>query len=225
MREQILKLKKQKKGVNFICKKLGITEDKYNEAIGIPLMVIQEVIKINPEKLTLTLEFLKEKSACSTGINWFLEQKTTNVLELLDNAIATGDINILRYADWGICRIFTKEQKVKYAIYSAELVLDIFEKRYPEDNRPRKAIEAARGYLINQSEENRIKCRTAAAAAAYAAAAAAAAADAAAYATAADAVYATAADAVYACAAYATAARIELFIKILSYGKELLNKG
>ena len=36
----------------------------------------------------------------------------------------------------------------------AEEVLFIFEKKYPKDDRPRKAIEAAVNWLENPTEEN-----------------------------------------------------------------------
>jgi len=89
---------------------------------------------------------------------------------------------------------------VAFAVLCAESVLDIFQKRRPRDERPRKAIEAARAYLAG---------KPAAASAAYAAAdAARAAAYAAARAAdaAADAAYAAADAAAYADAAYAAAA-------------------
>lgn len=43
---------------------------------------------------------------------------------------------------------WTPQDSVKLAIYSAELVIDIFEKQYPDDKRPRLAIEAAKAYLL-----------------------------------------------------------------------------
>lgn len=46
-----------------------------------------------------------------------------------------------------------KEDSVKLAIYAAELVLDIFEKENPNDDRPRKAIEAAKEYLKNPGKD------------------------------------------------------------------------
>ena len=48
--------------------------------------------------------------------------------------------------------IWPKEESVKLAIFAAELVIDIYEKKYPNDDRPRKAIEAAKGWLENPSE-------------------------------------------------------------------------
>jgi len=86
---------------------------------------------------------------------------------------------------------------ILYAIYAAEAVLNIFESAYPQDNRPRKAIEIAKICFKNPTKENKAVAKAAAAAAAdaayaaYAAAyAVAAAADAAAAAAAADAAYA-----------------------------------
>ena len=78
------------------------------------------------------------------------------------------------------------------------VVLPIFEKAYPKDDRPRKAIEAARAYALNPSKET-------AYAAAYAAAADADAANAAACASAYEAAEAAEAAANAAHAAYAAA--------------------
>jgi len=82
-----------------------------------------------------------------------------------------------------------KRLSVTIAIFFAEDVLPIWERQYPEDMRPRAAIEAAKAWLTNPCEE------TAADAYAYAADAADAAAyaaNAAATANAANAAYATA---------------------------------
>ena len=42
------------------------------------------------------------------------------------------------------------------AIFSAKLVIGIYEKQYPNDDRPRKAIEAAVRYQKNPTEKNRL---------------------------------------------------------------------
>ena len=47
---------------------------------------------------------------------------------------------------------WTKKDSVSLSIYSAELVLNNFEKLYPDDDRPRKAIEAAKKVLENDTE-------------------------------------------------------------------------
>jgi hypothetical protein len=54
-----------------------------------------------------------------------------------------SDMRIIKAWHW------TKEDSLALAIYAAELVLPIFEKQFPKDNRPRKAISAARMYLQN----------------------------------------------------------------------------
>jgi len=48
-----------------------------------------------------------------------------------------------------------KEDSVALAIFCAELVIDIFEKEYPDDKRPREAIKAAKKWLKNPTEKNR----------------------------------------------------------------------
>ena len=79
---------------------------------------------------------------------------------------------------WFFChRVFTDSQNQHFAIKIAEVVLPIFEEEYPEDNRPRKSIEAARLYIageigIEELEEARAAAWNAAWAAAWAAEAA-----------------------------------------------------
>jgi hypothetical protein len=50
---------------------------------------------------------------------------------------------------------FTKKMAVELAIFSAKLCLKNFEKKYPRDNRPREAIQAAENYLKNPSNKTR----------------------------------------------------------------------
>ena len=48
-----------------------------------------------------------------------------------------------------------KEDSVVLSIFAAELCIENFEKLYPDDKRPREAIEAAKAYLKDPSEKNR----------------------------------------------------------------------
>ena len=55
-----------------------------------------------------------------------------------DDKVTCEKMRIVKAWKWG------REQSVKMAIYSAEQVLPNFEKKFPDDKRPRLAIEAAR---------------------------------------------------------------------------------
>ena len=50
---------------------------------------------------------------------------------------------------------WTKKHSIKMATYSARLCLPIFEDQYPNDDRPRKAIEAAEKVLEHDTKANR----------------------------------------------------------------------
>ena len=58
------------------------------------------------------------------------------------------DMKIVKAWKW------TKKDSIDLAIYAAELVIDIYEKEYPNDDRPRKAIESAKSYRNNQTKDN-----------------------------------------------------------------------
>jgi hypothetical protein len=110
----------------------------------------------------------------------------------------------LDWAGWLIARLLNHKNRIHYAIYAAEQVIEIFEKKYPDDKRPRLAIEAAKAVLKKNNKAN----RDAAGAAAYAAYAAA------------DAAADAASKAAYAASKAAFAAAMKQ--KIIEHGLKLL---
>ena len=120
---------------------------------------------------------------------------------------------------------FPHIEKVELAVFCAEKVIGIFESKYPDDKRPRLAIEATKEFIKNPTDENKQRCKEAAYAAnaAYAADVAAYAANAADVAAYAADVAAYAADYAAAAADYAAAAAKSNCLKqeIIDYIKEL----
>ena len=122
--------------------------------------------------MKLSLEILEPKKPCSQGREWYKENPTETVEACVEKLLAETDSacrDRLNWASWLLTRMFTKEQSVKYAIFAAEQVIGIYEKKYPEDKRPRKAIEAAKEYIKDPSDKNKKTAYDAAAYAAYAA--------------------------------------------------------
>jgi hypothetical protein len=198
--------------------------------------------------MTITTKQVKDLQPCNDGWKWYLENQEEDLEKLLIK------INSVRpdWARWLFTNLMDRKQCLEVAIFAAREVLSIFEDKYPNDDRPRKAIESAEKWIKYPLDENRYAAdassdAAAAAAAAAAAdassdaAAAAAAADAAAAAAdassdaaaadiayaAADVAYAAAAD-VYAAAAYAYAAadaEKELQMKIIKHAVKILDGG
>ena len=150
-----------------------------------------------------------------------VEVRGTHLSE--ENKECWSEMKVIKAYKW------TKKDSVKLAIFSAEQVIKFYEEKYPNDDRPRKAIKAAKEWLKNPSKKSRAAAYDAAAAAnaaayatnAYAAYDAAAAYAAAAADAAAAAVYATAAAdaAAYATNAYA---RKRMMDKIKKYFLKLV---
>jgi hypothetical protein len=101
----------------------------------------------------ITKEWLKEQSACKEGYEWSVPRLKTPMNDK-DFLQALIDDNKLDWANWVIIRLFNDTQNRRYAIYAAEQVIHIYEKEYPNDNRPRKAIEAAKAYLEDPTLAN-----------------------------------------------------------------------
>ena len=152
-------------------------------------------------KKEFTKEFILSERGCYS-------REQVNALSFINNEIITLKDMLtselpLKDKFWWLCKKceLTKDENVLIAIKCARVVLHLFEDKYPNDDRPRKAILAAEKYL----ETHNAAAAAYAADAAYAAAAANAyaadaayAAAAAAAADAADAAAAAAADAAYA---------------------------
>ena len=105
--------------------------------------------------MKLSKEYLNNVGACQSGVEWFCGQTETDGIKVVGKLIKQKQNE---WANWIMARMLDKVNKVRYAIYSAELVIDIFEKKYPNDNRPRKSIECAKAWIENPTEENRLKC-------------------------------------------------------------------
>ena len=103
--------------------------------------------------MKITYEFLKQMNACKLGMD-FVELNIPDNTELSEFLVLLTD-NHLDWQNWLITRLLTKENCIRYAIFAAEKVLGNYEKIYPNDLRPRKAIETTKVYLDNPSEENR----------------------------------------------------------------------
>ena len=114
----------------------------------------------------LNMKKLKELSPCIEGYEFVLKLKTTD-LKTIFEALFDHDAE---WANWLIARLLSRKDKIRYAIFAAEQVLDIFEKEFPEDKRPREAIEAARTVLKNNNKKNRVSAARSAESAARSAA-------------------------------------------------------
>jgi hypothetical protein len=193
--------------------------------------------------MNVTLKFLEEKRACKKGLEWVTQHNLIG-LERKEFIKKLMDSKKYNWANWLIVRTMGYKQYVSYAAYAAEQVIDIYKKKYPDDERPRFAIESAKKCIKNPSRENKKDAADAAAdavdavdaahAAAHAVDAVDAAAHAAAYKAAYKAAYAAAyaayaahaaahaaADAAYA-AAYDARTKQKMHVKILEYGLSLL---
>jgi len=113
--------------------------------------------------MKLTKRWLIKHKACEEGIEAFVNQKETDLIKILKVLIKSDEIEKLEWANWLIVRFFrNKKQKIQHAIYGATLILPAFEKQYPKDLTPRKAIEAAKNYLRYPNENNKDICHKAA---------------------------------------------------------------
>jgi len=148
---------------------------------------------------SISMKWVEDNHACQEAREWFkgeLNGKRSMPVSKLFSRLV--EIDRFNWANWLVVRLMTHDQQIMYAIYAAEQVVGLYEDKYPEDTRPRDAIQAAKTYLEDKTEANKDKAADAAYAAyaaTYAAtyAAAYAATDAATYAAAdaaADAAYA-----------------------------------
>lgn len=114
----------------------------------------------NENHLKITQMWLTTKSACPEGKVWV--EENCKDLEAIPVIKQLAEQN-WSWANWLIVNVMTRPQYFKYAIFSAEQVIEIYEKKYPENKKPRLSLES-------YTKENRaIDAITAALYASYAA--------------------------------------------------------
>ncbi len=173
-------------------------------------------------KSRINKQWLENNNACEDGIEWFINQKEKDSIKILNILIKEKQYV---WASWLIVKSMEYKQYVSYAVCDAEQEIHSYKKRYPNDNRPRQAIEAARKCIKSPTKENKIAARVAYAAARTAAYIADAAASVEVHAdAAAHAAYTAAYAAAYAAGIgiFNTACYAGMKLKILKYGLKLL---
>jgi hypothetical protein len=111
-------------------------------------------------RMKVTKRWLENRDACSEAVDAFCSQKERELIPLLRKMIRADKLD---WANWLIVRKMNRRQLVRYAVYAAEQVIDNYEKEYPDDDRPRKAIQAAKRYIKNPTAQNKLAARSAAA--------------------------------------------------------------
>ena len=98
--------------------------------------------------MTTTLNKIKAHSPCEDGWNKLLNRLGKTQADDEPLSIATIiESNGISDAVWALRAVEGKDKEIRlFAADCAESVLHIYEKQYPNDYRPRKAIQAARDY-------------------------------------------------------------------------------
>ena len=108
--------------------------------------------------MKITKEWLEKQGACQDGKQWFVAQRATKIESVIKKLTKGKHFG---WANWTITRSMTQEQNVRYACFSASLSLRAFEKIFPNDKRPRLAIEAALKWANFPTEENKTAAQSA----------------------------------------------------------------
>ena len=100
----------------------------------------------------ITKKWLETHCVCGAGVKWF-EKNVHDDIEISALVEKLMLENRFSLANWLLANNLNKGHNIKYAVFAARQVLSIYEKEYPEDKRPREAIELAEGYLRCPSQK------------------------------------------------------------------------
>ena len=90
------------------------------------------------------------ETPCKPGLEWLDGLGTLEAEEVIKLGLEQNRHYDLK---WGLANLMTKAQRVEWAILSAESVLYIFESKYHDKRLPRVAIDRAKYYLANPSDD------------------------------------------------------------------------
>jgi hypothetical protein len=97
-------------------------------------------------------EWLESHNACEAGKEFFLAEGISSPRAGVLNLVAKQK---LQWANWLLVRVLPHAKQIRYAIFAAEMVLDVFERAYPNDKRPREAIDAAKKYVKRPTKKKK----------------------------------------------------------------------
>ena len=101
----------------------------------------------------VTKNTLKKLNACNDGFDFWA--KNCEDLPTDEQILKLHNSGNNDWANWLMVRIMTRKQRIVYSVFCAEQVIGNYEKIYPDDKRPRLAIEAAKLVLKRNTEKNR----------------------------------------------------------------------
>jgi len=112
--------------------------------------------------MKITKAWIEKWKPCKDSIRWIKEQDTKDVFKLINRLRKSNIEDTDDWLFWAIPRLLkTRENRARLAVYCAELVLPMFERKYPNDKRPRQAIQATKNWINSPTEKNRAIARTA----------------------------------------------------------------
>jgi hypothetical protein len=108
--------------------------------------------------MQITKEFLRSLDPCIDGFEWWCAKYGESVE--LSEFVKAADEN-WDYVRWLSVRCLTHKSQVKFAVWCAEQVVHLYT---GHSDTPQKAIDAAKKWIENPSEENREAAKAASAA-------------------------------------------------------------
>ena len=118
--------------------------------------------------MKVTKNWLVKHNACSDGMSFVTEHKLIGSDEC-DFIRQLVKLDKHDWALWLLVRRLDRKDRIRFAVYCAKDVLPIYEHTYPNDDRPRKSIEAAEACIKSNTKKNRVAADAAADAARVAA--------------------------------------------------------
>ena len=104
--------------------------------------------------MKVTKNWLIKHNACSDGMSFVTEHKLIGSDEC-DFIRQLVKLDKHDWALWLLVRRLDRKDRIRFAVYCAKDVLPIYEAEYPNDDRPRKAIEAAETCMKSNTKKNR----------------------------------------------------------------------
>jgi len=102
--------------------------------------------------MEITKQWGQDRAVCSLGMDWFEKNKETDGIRIVEKLMLE---NKFRWANWVLVRLMKYIEYVSYAAYASEQVIDICEREYPNDKRPKELLDVIKLFINNPTEDNK----------------------------------------------------------------------
>lgn len=104
--------------------------------------------------MKISKAWFAEQGGCPAILSWFQKQDETDSIKIIEYFIKNTKYFV--WANWLLPRIMDRRQCISYALHACDVVLPIYEAKYPKDKEPRRVVDMIRRHMVAPTKKEKM---------------------------------------------------------------------